>query len=328
MKQKSWKVARPVLGGLIIGLLLAVGCFVWYKQFSAYNPGAGFKHVQVTEINSSGFKDVGLKANQPMGVAAGKGMMAVADTQNKRIVILNEEGRITKVVDSLGNKDRLSYPIAVAVHGSIIYTADFYKGQVYLFDVAGKQLGSFPNKRDAVKLGSFSPTALTVDKRGNLYVTDVSRHRVVIFDSTGHVSLTFGQAGTGRGQLQFPNGIAFDEDGDKIYVADSNNSRIQVFDNRGHFVQSLQFPPTVSLQAPRGLLLTPEKKLLILDTLKNQLYSYDLQKGELGIVNLQSGLKFPNSMAYSNQRYVVADRGNNRVISFFIKTGEVKRIED
>ena len=49
-----------------------------------------------------------------------------------------------------------------------------------------------------------------------------------MFHTSGEFVHSFGKEGSGSGELQYPFGIAIDQDG-FVFVCDTGNSRIQVF---------------------------------------------------------------------------------------------------
>ena len=77
-----------------------------------------------------------------------------------------------------------------------------------------------------------------------LLVADDQHHRLVVFDTGGHL-LTRGRhrPGSGPGQLNFPYGVAIDRAG-RVFVADDLNHRVVRFSSA----------PTVPVQGPLGLL--------------------------------------------------------------------------
>ncbi len=90
-------------------------------------------------------------------------------------------------------------------------------------------------------------TDITWDKAGNGYISDgYINARVAKVSKEGEWLGSFGEPGTGPGQLMTPHSIAIDND-DHIYVADRGNRRIQVFDTSGKVLRQITidvpYPP-------------------------------------------------------------------------------------
>jgi DNA-binding beta-propeller fold protein YncE len=84
------------------------------------------------------------------------------------------------------------------------------------------------------------PTDVTWDTEGNTYISDgYINSRVAKYDKNGHWVKSFGEPGSGPGQLNTPHGIAADAKGN-IYVADRGNRRIQVFDPDGKLLREIK----------------------------------------------------------------------------------------
>jgi DNA-binding beta-propeller fold protein YncE len=79
------------------------------------------------------------------------------------------------------------------------------------------------------------PTAIALDKAGNVYVSDEWYNRISIFTKDGDWVGKWGTAGAGDGQLNRPSGLAFDPN-DNLYVVDSLNNRVQKFTKDGKFI--------------------------------------------------------------------------------------------
>ena len=67
-------------------------------------------------------------------------------------------------------------------------------------------------------------------------MADSNNHRVQVLNPDLTFSHTFGKKGSGKGQFQYPRGIASDSTG-KVYVTDRDNHRIQVFTAEGKFLR-------------------------------------------------------------------------------------------
>jgi DNA-binding beta-propeller fold protein YncE len=79
------------------------------------------------------------------------------------------------------------------------------------------------------------PTAIALDKAGNVYVSDEWYNRISIFTEDGDWVGKWGTPGAGNGELNRPSGMAFDAD-DHLYIVDSLNSRVQKFTKDGRFL--------------------------------------------------------------------------------------------
>ncbi|RDW16744.1 6-bladed beta-propeller [Oceanobacillus chungangensis] len=80
-----------------------------------------------------------------------------------------------------------------------------------------------------------TPVAMAKDASGNIYVSDMSNHRIVKMDQDGNIIKKFGKLGSGNGEFNTPFGVAIDNDGN-ILVGDTANNRIQKFDSNFNFI--------------------------------------------------------------------------------------------
>jgi len=104
--------------------------------------------------------------------------------------------------------------------------------------------GTVPSTTSFIsKFGSFgtgngqlkNPCGINLDSTGNIYVADITNHRIQKFTSTGTYISQFGSFGTNDGQFKYPSHVAIDAFGN-IYVCDTNNGRIQKFDSTGNYL--------------------------------------------------------------------------------------------
>ncbi|MFT4037440.1 MAG: NHL repeat-containing protein [Thermomicrobiales bacterium] len=88
-----------------------------------------------------------------------------------------------------------------------------------------------------------NPLAVATGPDDEVYVLDGAR--IISFSSDGVYLASYGSAGTGEGEFNYPEVLAVDTDG-WMYVADSNSDepqppwRVQVLDDEGEFVARLQ----------------------------------------------------------------------------------------
>ncbi len=192
----------------------------------------------------------------PTGVAVDDdGNLYIADQSNHRIRKVNTSGMITTVAGTgnqgysgdsgLATSAYLNSPtgIAVDISGNL-FIADNYNHRIrkvntsgVIATVAGGGYGSDGGQATFAYLDS--PTGVTVDGSGNLYIADQADHRIRKVNTSGVITTVAGD-GTGCdngdcGQASFarlnsPFGIAVDGNGN-LYIADGNNHRIRKVTN-------------------------------------------------------------------------------------------------
>ncbi len=172
-----------------------------------------------------------LKLNKVTGIAYCEltKQIWVLETDEHRIVILNEKGEIIKKIGTRGStKGKFNYPTHIWIDKKgNAYVVDAMNFRVQVFNKEGEVISVFGSNGDAT--GYFaSPKGIATDSYGHIYIADALFHVVQVFDIYGNFLYRFGSQGQGEGKFWMPSGLYIDEN-DKIYVADSYNSRIQIF---------------------------------------------------------------------------------------------------
>ncbi|XP_035659374.1 tripartite motif-containing protein 3-like [Branchiostoma floridae] len=102
------------------------------------------------------------------------------------------------------------------------------------------------------------PRYITVDREGNILVSDLSTHCVYVYNEDGHFLFQFGGEGSGEGQLNEPHGICTDRAGN-IIVADSGNRRLVIFDKTGRFLKHI----TTGMKRQRAVAMARQGQLVV-----------------------------------------------------------------
>ena len=137
-----------------------------------------------------------------------------------------------------------------------IWVADKGSDMVIEFNPAGRVVMVFGRKQEASDEGTgplehptppLAPvdglfrqvTDIAWDAAGNIYVSDgYINSRIAKLDKDGNWLASWGEPGSGPGQLNTPHNIAVDAHGN-VYVADRGNRRIQVFDGDGKLLRQI-----------------------------------------------------------------------------------------
>ena len=172
-------------------------------------------------------------------LAEGKGRLFLGDLGNMRIVVTDIEGNFLQLHDiaaMLGEdvaKKRADYGLKsfrVNRNGDILFTIQaLFKAYILYADGTLRgfgQRGSAPGKFNVI-------AGIAQDERGYLYVTDMLKSAVIVFDPEFRFSKEFGYRGRHRGAIVAPVDI----------VAGDGKVFVSQFGKRGVAVFKIQPPP-------------------------------------------------------------------------------------
>jgi sugar lactone lactonase YvrE len=156
------------------------------------------------------------------------------------------------------------------------------------------------------------PAALVGDDAGRLYVADVSKQAVFVFDEKAGELLLWQQADAARRFLA-PAGVALASD--RIFVSDAELGAVFVLDRQGEprgtiGARELERPTGIARDAVSG-------RLFVADTYAHDIKVFD-DRGALVATLGQRGtapgeFNFPSHLALSHGELYVTDTLNNRV---------------
>jgi trimeric autotransporter adhesin len=238
-----------------VGLLVVVAAAIAVP--SAIGVSGSDTITTIAGLGTAGFSGDGGQAtsaqlNYPFGVAVdGQGNLYIADQVNQRVrkvsggIITTVAGTGTAGYSGDGGQAtsaQLNYPVGVAVDGQgNLYIADQVNQRVrkvsggIITTVAGTGTAGYSGDGgQATSAQLDGPRSMAVDGQGNLYIADTSNYRVR--KVSGGIITTVAGTGTagfsGDGgqataaQLNFPEGVAADGQGN-LYVADQSNQRVR-----------------------------------------------------------------------------------------------------
>lgn len=219
---------------------------------------------------------------EPSGVAVNaQNDIIVADTNNHRIQIFDNEGRFKFQFGECGKRDgQLLYPNRVAVvksSGDIIVTERSPTHQIQVYT----QYGQFVRKFGANILQH--PRGVTVDNKGRIIVVECKVMRVIIFDQMGNVLQKFGCSK----HLEFPNGVVVN-DQQEIFISDNRAHCVKVFSYEGQFLRQIGGEGLTNY--PIGVCINDAGEILVADNHNNFNITIFNQDGTL-ISALESKVK-------------------------------------
>ena len=158
------------------------------------------------------------------------GNLYVVDSKSNQIWVYDPAGVL---LHSIGAGE-LRFPVALEISDQEIFVADQRNSQVKVFDLQGnllRALGGFVTqgslgykwKGKFVHLQSVS-----IDSTGRLHALDAIQGLVEVLDATTGTFITsYGEKGTGPGQLNLPLDIDIN-DADETAVSDAENRRVEI----------------------------------------------------------------------------------------------------
>jgi DNA-binding beta-propeller fold protein YncE len=144
------------------------------------------------------------------------------------------------------------------------------------------------------------PTAVAIDRLGNIYIADTMNHRVRMVDATTGAISTL--AGTGQARfsgdggpadqasLNEPSALVIDDEG-RLYIADQSNHRVRVVDLKTGVIRTFAGTGTATYDGdgkPAGDAALAGPSGLALET--DRLYIADTFNGRVRCVHLASGM--------------------------------------
>ena len=164
----------------------------------------------------------------PQGISiSNDGVVYVADTKNHRIQQFTTDGEFLSSFGIFGPGDgRLRTPVDVALGENYVYVSDPGNSKIEKYTYEGISVGSFDYNFGG---SPTQPYGLTVDPDGNIYFTDLYKHRIVKIDPEGTTLKIFGSVGSDKGKFIAPKDIVLDDKG-YLFVTEYGNNRIQKFE--------------------------------------------------------------------------------------------------
>jgi sugar lactone lactonase YvrE len=222
------------------------------------------------------------------------GTKYVADPARGQVVAFGADDQFVRAYGEPG-KWR---PVDAVAYGDRLYVVDGSNAAVRVYDKASGELLKVIGDKGEESERLSRPTNVVFDGEGNLYVSDIGRFQVLVYDRDGHYRRSVGKAGDNLGHFARPKGLAIDRE-NHLFAVDASFANVQMFDPSGQLLLFFGAPG----QDP-GQLQLPAKVVIDYDNLKyfQQYVSPGFDVQYLVLVTSQFGPRLVNVFAYGRQR--------------------------
>ncbi|MCK4226030.1 hypothetical protein KAX29_03980, partial [candidate division WOR-3 bacterium] len=164
-----------------------------------------------------------------------------------------------------------------------------------------------------------NPTAIEVDKNGNIYVSDFTLNKIKKYKPSGELIWSIGGYGKENGRFYCVGDLAVDDAG-FLYATDNGNDRLQKFDSDGEFVSSFSVEPLYMYGTSFDIIVSGEK-LKITEGNKVHIFNKD---GEL-IEKRKSNIKMRIGSTFDkdNNLWTIDNTPFGPIIRVFDPQGEI-----
>jgi sugar lactone lactonase YvrE len=187
----------------------------------------GRQCVHVVDMANSKYSRLGdpQQLTRPANIFIDKdGTKYVCDLDGSRIGVFDAQDRFIRHLSNAAT----CTPLSVVAVGDELFVIDNVGAEVEVWDKSGKYLRTIVAKGDGPDKLQM-PNSIVADSQGRLYVSDLRKSVVNIYDTQGrYLGAVGGGPGDRPGFFARPKGLAFDS-ADRIYVIDSQVEIVQIF---------------------------------------------------------------------------------------------------
>jgi DNA-binding beta-propeller fold protein YncE len=177
-------------------------------------------------------------------------------------------------------------------------------GRIFVIDKAGRVQRFAPDGTHEITWSMpettvGKPVGLGIHPDGRLFVADTHYSRVLVYSRDGELLGSFGEEGTGAGQMQLPTDVAIDKDG-YLYVSEyQGNDRITKWSPSFEYVTAFGEEPIEGerLKRPAAMAFDHEQTLWVADACNHRIVHFSRDGrvlGHFGSLGREAGdLRYP-----------------------------------
>ncbi|MCH9024963.1 MAG: NHL repeat-containing protein [candidate division Zixibacteria bacterium] len=271
---------------------------------------------------------LGQTFKEPTGITIGRdGTVFIVDRGNNRVVRFDSEMNPEKQIGGYGHGTELfNRPSFAAMdNGLNLFVSDEGNRRVARFDARLNFVDEirFEDEEDPFKFGY--PSGIGITSYGEIWIADNEKNRLCVFNNISKFDRFIGDFGSSGGQMLSPEKIVKDDAGN-FFVCDAGHSRIVVYDEFGSHLRTYAFN---QINYPISIAIADDM-LWVLDGGDSKLFSVSKNGKVLSsfgpnLPGTNLSLKQPSDIALlEDDRLVIVDTGNNRLLICRIVKGEAK----
>ena len=179
-------------------------------------------------------------ADLPSDVALIDGRLFVLDSNRGRILAVTADDKPVSMFESdRGGEDWLGGALALAPHAGRLYVANMRAGNIEVVAPPGV-VESVITPQMPPGLEAAAPAGIAMTERGDIWLSDMANHRVLLLDDKGELLGVIGEGAASSRDSGFntPGGLALDDLGN-LYVADTGNGVVKQYSPLGVFLGAL-----------------------------------------------------------------------------------------
>ncbi len=251
--------------------------------------------------------------NNPQAIAVSPdNTLFIVDTGNHRVQLFDVAGNFIKSVGGFGfHDDQFDSPRDIWVNSLInIYVSDYDNRRVQRYDKNMNFINSLQNNDGEETEFQFAEIAsCLVTSQNDLFLLDHDEYKVIKFKRDGSAERSFGQFGSGKGELSYPLQIELFSF-DKLLISDPEEKALLIYDFFGNFIKKIQFE---GFKYPSGIDVDNKNNIYIADPEARKIFFVDNKNYKLSEIKFLLKLRSPKDIVIStvkNKEYLYIIDGN------------------